>query len=594
MKKILNTLLAALCLIFNIQSEPAPSNEHKVEWVIDQLYGEHGIQTSPPRLHAIQELLKNVINASPYQLQEIAAQTLIILKNELLMLNTAIATLEKEQRPIPPTLFFNRFILEEQIASLSSYKQSIEASLNTVAKVEGFLKNIYDTSTTWLEKKINSKAAKDSFIMTVAEQLAQYCAFERTALADYRTLTIFLNNQAQASLPPIMHFWHANEIRNKLRMRAQLLTPEVRVQFWAEIGMLAFQSILMGGSSMYNEIISEQDQAKFKELAGKQQKVQEGFTTFINKTRTDQSALRQTITKAFAASYQDISKAFQATGEQKNNEVIYLFKSINLNDPVEHDLEYPPTWSDQLFEVSRVNTPKGHRWHNVFQCDGSDWEYDPEHNSFWQNGLSTFDPKQISAFGDIVSPESDHIFTEYSAHKAEYEINVECRLINCTYPFFAGIMFNKGRWISGAPERFYQCRLLGFYGTADQHSHAINICFAQQKIGQKDKDGKKVPDINTPLQQITTNNQTYLASLSKEDVALLIKDPITFIINIVTKPDQVTITISKKGTNATLLQKTITNLDDPFLAIFGGIGFMAAGCQAEFKLIKPEAVVFAP
>ena len=40
------------------------------------------------------------------------------------------------------------------------------------------------------------------------------------------------------------------------------------------------------------------------------------------------------------------------------------------------------------------------------------------------------------------------------------------------------------------------------------------------------------------------------------------------------------------------MQKTFDDLKDPYIAIFSGIGFMATGCQAEFKLTKPEALVY--
>ena len=90
-------------------------------------------------------------------------------------------------------------------------------------------------------------------------------------------------------------------------------------------------------------------------------------------------------------------------------------------------------------------------------------------------------------------------------------------------------MFNKARWISAAPERFFQCRLVGLYGTTDttNTTSAMSVCFAQQYSTTQEKDGKTISNFVTPLEQIITNEQTHLYKISDADRALLIKEPLT-------------------------------------------------------------------
>ncbi len=572
-----------------LAQEPITTREHKTNWLMQQLYGPTGMQISSARFHATESLLKNLLSASPYELSLIAAQAVQKLTERKQLIEATIHSLEQAEKPIPPKIFFDRFVLETYLEHLRKYEQLINKQLSITEKIQGIVHTTYNHTKTWIKKQFTKKTS-DDFVKKTAQKLVEYSDFERTnLLTDYQKVSRFLHNATHALLPPIMSFWQNNETRNSLRLRSQLLLPEVQTQFWAEIGMIALQSILMGGSSMYNGFISELDAKKFKEYSDQQQKIQDGFSEFIKQTKTDQNALRKTISTAFIASATTAAAQYQAQNQQLSDETQYLFQAINLNQPISHDLEYPPIWSDQFFEVSHMNTPKNIHWHSVFPVSGSDWEYDPDHNSFWQNGLSTFDKT------DAKSAQRDHIFTEYSSKKAQYEIEVECRLINCQYPFFVGVMFNKARWISGVPERFFQCRLLGLYGTTDttNTTSTISVCFAQQYTTKKEKDGKEISEFVTPLEQITTDAKTNLFKLNDKDRALLIKEPITFLFNITTQPNQVALTVTKKGkTNEIIMQKTIDGLNDPYLAIFGGIGFMAAGCQAEFTLIKPESLVY--
>ena len=573
-----------------LAQEATTPQEHKTNWIMQQLYGPNGMHVSPARYHATESLLKNLFSASPYELLHITDTALQEIVHQKKIVEMTISTLEQAQKPIPSKIFFDRFALTTYFEHLTAYKERLDKELSLTQKLQGKLTSVFNHAKAWINKNVTKKSSHD-FIATTVQELVEYLNFERIQiLTDAHKVSRFLHNTTHALLPPIMSFWQNNETRNKLRVRSQLLIPEVQTQFWAELGMIAFQSILMGGSSMYNGFISELDAAKFKEYSDQQETIQKGFSEFIKQTKADQNSIRKTISSAFISSATTAAAQYKQQNQQLNDETLYLLQAINLNPPISHDMEYPPIVSDQFFEVSRMNTPKNITWHNVFPSEGSDWEYDSVNNSFWQNGLTTVDETGLKA------AQRNHIFTEYSSNKAQYDIEVECRLINCQYPFFAGVMFNKARWISGVPERFYQCRLLGLYGTTDttNTTSTISLCFAQQFTSKNEKDGKEIETFITPLEQMANDTQTNLFKLNDKDRALLAREPITFLFSITTQPNQVTITVTKKGkTNEVVVQKAIDGLN-PYVAIFGGIGFMAAGCQAEFTLIKPESLVYTP
>ena len=125
-----------------------------------------------------------------------------------------------------------------------------------------------------------------------------------------------------------------------------------------------------------------------------------------------------------------------------------------------------------------------------------------------------------------------------------------------------------------------------------RHHKLLNLVLHKQIISIKDNK----ETIISPLEQITKANKT-LYVVPKADRDLLLTEALTYIFKITIQqqnsakaPSSVTVTVSKKdGTQ--LYSTTINNLDN-YLAIFNGIGFMASSCQAEFKIIKPEQLVF--
>ena len=98
-------------------------------------------------------------------------------------------------------------------------------------------------------------------------------------------------------------------------------------------------------------------------------------------------------------------------------------------------------------------------------------------------GVPYFQATKQTPNEQITDPSQSSIFTEYISNAPSYDIEVECTLYNCKYPFFVGIMFNRARWIAADPERIWQYRLVGLYGKQsspnDTTSQTIELGFAQ-------------------------------------------------------------------------------------------------------------------
>ena len=62
----------------------------------------------------------------------------------------------------------------------------------------------------------------------------------------------------------------------------------------------------------------------------------------------------------------------------------------------------------------------------------------------------SFVQQEIVPFESTWQAAQTTIFTEYITSEKEYTIEAEITLVDCTYPFFAGIVFNKARWVSGS------------------------------------------------------------------------------------------------------------------------------------------------
>lgn len=570
---------------------------NSLEKIITLIYGPVGIQITPIQHNKIEQLLHDLYDSSPRQLYSIAQWVIIGLKELKQQTKELMEELSNEKEIVSQKQFLTLFCLNEQINYLENYKKKLYEKFSMLEKLECSFERNFKKLSSWI--KGSDKNGTVSWEETVADRIVDYIEFEReNILFDYTNLLIFFAGIKKSPLPSIINFWADKELQRKLILRSRRITSEVKVQFLEEIFMIALQSYIMAGGSMYTQWLDQADADAFAELTKKQNKIQTDFQTYIQQVNATQKKVMDQIINGFKTGMQGLFADYKTVNEQQQKEQVYLFKSINLDYPIQHALTWPPVPYDQVFQAGLMGTPKGGQWFNIYQY--GDWEFDAQRNSFWQNGLIPFgtpfwQATETTDKSTISDPSQNSIFTEYISNDASYNIVVECTLINCTYPFFVGVMFNRARWISGDPERLWQYRLFGLYGhqtTANEPStRSINLGFAQQIITTEDKKEK----IISPLEQIISSNKMLPYALPKADVDFLVKDSITFVfditINIVDKtPSEVVLNFSKKN-GPQLYRTTISNLN-PYLAIFNGIGFMASGCQAEFKIIKPEKLVY--
>lgn len=569
--------------------------------ILHAVYGDIGLQVQPEWRNKIRDLLQDIVMATPCQRYAIAQGVIENLKELKKKKSEHREQNVQEKRAVSEQTFFTLFAVQEQITYLENYKKQLCHDFSFIERLECSFAIFYKKMSCFVKKAIK-RESQVCWEELVADRIFDYINFEReTILVDYKKLLTFFVATKKVALPDLINFWSARTVREKLVRRVRHMTPEVTVQFIQAILGLALQSYLMAGNSMYTQWLDEQDGKFFEEETKKQEKIQTDFQQYLNKLDDVQkNVIIPKIIGAFKKGMEDLSVGRQTLNDQQVQEQLYLFKAINLDWPIQHALTSPPTPYDQLFEASRMKAPPSHQWYNIYQY--GDWEFDAHANSFYQNGLVPFGqpfwqegfsslqkPGESAPSQSLTDPSRNSIFTEYITNEKSYDIVVECTLINSKYPFFMGVMFNRGRWISADPERLWQYRLYGLYGNQakdnDPSTRSIKLCFAQQII--KTVDNKE--EIISPLQQITTQSQTALYALNKADVDEVTKNPITYVFTITTSPDTVTLRCAKKG-GQEFPPKTLSL--NSYLAIFGGIGFMAAGCQAEFKIIKPANLVY--
>lgn len=594
-----NNYFILISLFFCLQAGAAEQSSPHINAILHTVYGDIGLNVQPGWRVKIRELLQDIFTATPCQLHTIAQGLLENLKE---LHKSKSEQLENVQEGADNEhAFFTLFVVQEQINYLENYKKQLQQNFSFIEKLECSFALFYKKMCCLVKKAIK----RDPHVCweeLVADRIFDYLNFEReTILPHYAKLLTFLVATKKTPLPELLGFWSSGTIREKLIRRVKHMTPEITVQFLGDILGLVLQSYLMAGNSMYTQWLDEQDGLFFEEESKKQQKIQTDFQNYVNNLNVVQKKVTSQIIGGFKKGMEKIGAERQTANDQEQQEELYLFKAINLDYPIQRALTVPPTPYDQAFEASLMKTPPNHQWYNIYQY--GDWEFDARSNSFWQNGLIPFGqpfwqegfsslqkPGEAKVNQPLTDPSRNSIFTEYISNNATYDIVVECTLINSSYPFFMGVMFNRGRWISADPERLWQYRLYGLYGNQtkedDPSTRSINLCFAQQII--KIENNKE--DIISPLQQIVMKNQPPLFAFTKADVEEVTKNPITYVFTITTSPDTVTVRCAKKGGQE--FPPTRLNNLNSYLAIFGGIGFMAAGCQAEFKIIKPANLVY--
>ncbi len=564
------------------------------------IYGKTGVRLEQNIVDNVKKLFGLLQSAKPQELNNAAQEILIQLQSQHAQLRSEIKNLQEHNQTVAQELFFKDFLLENQINHFQHFIKYSDSTSSFWTIATKKIEQLYTEAITWLNLSKAPSATQST--NELADLILKYISIEREfILYDYQQLLLFFELRKKNIMPSIIDFWNTPELQEKVKKRSKKISPP-HVQFLEMIANIAIQAIIMAGGSLAIQWEDDTDKQAFDEATKQQNAITDDWKVFQKQIANDQTATMGSITTAFGKSQKQVNDLYQKTNQQLQEEVIYLNRSINLDAPIFKSLVSPIQY-DLYFENGVMLTPQsGLPWYNIYQVSKGDWEFDFNRNSFWQNGLAPF-PKPIwqkrtdktaSIFTD--DPAANSIFTEYATGNSTYDIEIECTLINVTYPFFAGIICNRGHWISGDPERIWQYRLLGLYGVeitkGDPKSRKIDLCFAQQIINNKQ--GQTKERIISPLEQIATQGSTHLYQIDKNDAEFLVNNPITYVFKITTSPTTVACLLSKvnaDGTPTQLFSKSIAQLDN-YLFIFGGIGFIASGCQAEFKIKQPTDLVY--
>lgn len=354
-------------------------------------------------------------------------------------------------------------------------------------------------------------------------------------------------------------------------------------------GMLLDVSLMLGiqmGASMANTSLSNQAQMLANQINKNSQTIQTNIQAFQNQIQKYQQIELQAMLSSFSTAQEAIQSQMSQIGSVLNLQLDYLYKKISLEEPQQNYI-FNQIQYDQLFSLGTMFTPEGPLWKNPFSV--GDWGYDKQTNSLWQYQNAPLFRKKTDDEGNVTSTslqaENNSIFAEYYTNKDTYTIAGSITLHAIDYPFFAGIMMNKARWISGDFESVRKCRMIGIYGISPEN---INIYFAQQftMTDEQITDSTSDTPIQTPLQQIINSKVKPSLSLPATIFTSL---PTILYFSITNTPTSITL----KFWNDThdLPSIKIDKLDS---AIYKdhGIGFICPGAIARFNLTQPQDFIF--
>lgn len=604
MKHFLIKIIVSFFLLTN--QVFAQDNQQRAQQINETVFGKIGLALPIAERKKTEQLIYNLLTASNYTLHHVATLLVPQLKKDLADTDQKVTQLKGNNQKVPYSLFYTQFTLKSQIDHLNNYAQTLKEQLTVWQTIKGFSITSYE----YLQSLFGTffgYQPQESVAQAISDQVLAYITYEReNILFNYQKLLTFFAVTKEVAFPQLINFWNTPEIQQQLKIRAKQTSQEVEVQFEGLILSFALQGIVMAGGELATQWIDEDDAKFYEELKGKQKKLSTQFNEFKKGVDQQEKTARTNISTAFTSSQEKLNEEFAASNARLRDEIVYLNQSINLDKPLKRYLESQISW-DKYFQTSPMLTPQStYPWYNIFNIfTTGDWEFDANSTSFWQNGLAKF-PKTLywdkttkkSIFTN--DPSINSIFNEYITDKLSYDIEVECTIITNTYPFFAGVMFNRGRWISGDPERLWWYRLIGLYGqetkAGDTTTQAVNLSFAQQKLAFP----SGAPEVITsPLEQIVKSKTTPLNyQLDNAAVQNLSKNPTTFVFKLTNKPSDVVVELDKKETDAAG-KETVTKLYsgalsklDQYIYQYHGIGFMAVGCIAEFKIIKPTELVY--
>ncbi|MGZ6255208.1 MAG: hypothetical protein ACXWL5_04430 [Candidatus Chromulinivorax sp.] len=361
----------------------------------------------------------------------------------------------------------------------------------------------------------------------------------------------------------------------------------VKIQgFWTDMASdMAIMLATQQGASLANAQLTTQGQLLASMVSKNTQTIKTSMQGFQTKSQKNQQQQMQSMVSAFSQAQEKIQSQTSQTANDAHAELNYIYQNISIDQPQQNYI-FSQIQYDQLFSLGTMLTPAGPLWKNPF-CVG-DWEYDKTTDSFWQYQNSPMFNVDGTGQTSSLQAENNAIYAEYFTKQASYTITGSITLYQITYPFFAGIIFNKARWISGSFESIRKCRMMGIYGA---NADNVGVYFAQQYTMTEEqmKTANTETPIQTPLQQIINNMVLPKVKIPSNAFESINTEPITFNFKIKNSPDTVTVAISS-GTNPEI-SFTINKLDSEIF-MYHGIGFICPSAICQFKLTEPTDFIF--
>ncbi len=361
---------------------------------------------------------------------------------------------------------------------------------------------------------------------------------------------------------------------------------------------LLLNVVIVSGEQFAQELFSADDKVEQQKLMDRVKKIAESYKATETKMQLRTGSSLKSINQNFVEAVGAIQKSLSYTQALFGQEVSYIQRLINLSIPPQLFVILPVE-TEHWFKASSMPVPNStSNWYNIFPV--GDWQFDDMGGFFVQRGLNIGaqpdlvkkglqKPWSSSPGADTDLADQNQIFTDYFTSQSAYQVQTEITLIQNVYPFFAGMLFNRARWLSGSPDRMFGYRLVGLYGSMSNGKPTIGLYLGQTQMTSLGG----LYTTTTPLQQIASGKLPVLYTLEDADVRALGKDPSTFRLTVLTQESSVSVTLEKKEGSSfkELYAGSVSTLDpaeSTFLFWYHGVGFMSPGCQAAFKILQPK------
>lgn len=391
---------------------------------------------------------------------------------------------------------------------------------------------------------------------------------------------------------------------NPVRRAIKALPPS-----WQGIAEMMIQMEVMQATSLV-AFWYEQD---FEEEYAKWQKKQEEMTT-LNSKQTALMTVQQNqnltlANQTFIAYLNTLSQAKQKEFGVAAFSQRWMEQAIFSSPPSSYFTQQaasignnniPAITTDYQFQLSTMLTPESTRtgtfiptapnaWHNVYR--NGNWQFLAPNNTFCQ--LTLVPVNGTGAAAQALQVLANTIFRDYvPRQQLSYSVSASFTLHTYQFPFFIGLLFNKGRWISGVPDKEHQVRFAGLYGVS---KNKIYFVCEESKNSTSAEIQQGAPSTQSPFYRILNNPSQYTVEKNLFPV-----DPLPCAATISSTSYDMT-----HPTLATTLQATITKTDTPKTScsvtnataspnngLQHGIGFVCAGCIGTFSIQSPQNVTY--